>query len=1464
MADERPQDRKRVYPELEREWVDPTDDYYQQRLADVTGGKAPVVVAQLRAATHSRLRHPFQIIGYKGAQRFDDLPVDAKFYQDASFNVTPAPSNTDGEVFDQVNFGYNLYDEFRRIGSLHYLKRDPGGAVKELGFGSELALKYFRHHLFGRPFSPQDREQVRTIQEEVFAYLRSEPKAAESLREFTVSRGWPIHLEDTAHLAYFHNRVTPLERWAQEEGFSPEDMHLAGWFDLNFSNTGQPSFSVRDSHVIRIPYFNREGDIEVWRTRNLRPSRAESHKYTSWPLDRSVERDFTVEEKLYYGWDLGEARGKTLVVTEGEFKCLVATQMSGILTVGIPGITEVDDTIIKGLIDSGAKEYVVILDRDPKGKGLMRVDGITDSERAAYGIAKQLQAAGARRVGVGRIPDVRNGEKVGVDDLILDKGADAYRSIVENALTPEQYARVSKLNPVFFDIWQARQQVRKAVENYDNSVRRGGSQVSPELYDEAVEMRDNLEELYAEFLRTRFKGAFRIDQPATSNHVFFRGSHIRDAEKKIAITEDGNEIPLGKFQNDIVYFLFNPADAPSEFVWSAGGKADFRLPFRVRDMRDFLDGRSGFRPLIETAEQGLALLKADTNIDLRKTPLQDLATLLLAGHLSSFFPDDEYTYERNLAFYVNRDTHWEEHTQVPLTVLRKKSSEAVAFASVAAWGRGEDINNAIMRNRRRLNLVASVLRRPDTSYLRDKYDDVMETVWPYWFDRKRPETVAAMAEFGIPEDVATRNMLVSLDRRDYGELIDHFMHRRLLAKSTGAGFFRFGETGLITPRFKERTVYMPVLDEAGKIAGVRVLPFSMRDHVPPAMDPELKLVRNLHGEGLHLMERFDPERQLYLQENLKGVRGQTLHVAFHELDGLVLNSVEKNVVALNSAFKLSPEVIAKIASSGAKEISFVISGMTPQSNYDSFSYDGIPGFLKDIYDLQTNINNALPEGTLPISVSVTVLENPLTKVSTASGLSVEVVDGIKSSAVNLDTFLKESKFNPQAHDMVRRFLTTSNRLMDYLEILALSDIVDGKPIDWYVRESRRLHSALRTYAQQTHGVEIIDLESYFQQKLSLDEPIAVDELVLQRQQEEKAFLHRPLYSTESHTVDDVFRVSERFRQTFEQVVATRGATTEGQVRNILLDLQPTAIKKGVTKVVTDQGEAVAKPAQIKEVPTIENPKGKYLELTQTMPERFPQGNATFRQLGNKDFRCTLKVLVLPENIEITSTATGQRKRDAEALAYEGVLKQITEQGVSLEPQAKKPQTENPKGRVLEFLQQHGIQSPSANMNGEFTQSSTGFISSVRVDYSGRVYEGSGYGKSKKEAEAAAYTTILDQLHERSLTTPKIASPEQSGLSDALVAKIDTALRMPAGDSNYVGRVFQIAQTTQSREPKFTAEQAPAEEGSFWKTKVTMTIGDTMIESEECWDESKQKSRQFASRSLLGKLHDLINPEPVES
>ncbi len=1211
------------------------DDAYRHLLDELLPSDWMSLIETLRRATDARLKQPFTVLAYDHQGDRLALPVAAQAYANTRFTVAEPRAVTNELTFHEAIFGYSINGEFRRIGPIDHLQLDEAGAIVEAGFCTHEVLREFLFHIRGRELDQPSRDRIAAIQQAVFSYLQSGEEWQRALSEFATSRGWPEGLADAAQLAYFDARTTDLKAWAQEQGFSEEEMCLAGWFELSFNKSGEAHYSVRDTHVIRIPYF-RHGRIEVWRTRNLRAQRATSHKYTSWPLNRSIPDLLHTEHKLYNGWLLNRARKRTLIITEGEFKCLVASH-AGALAVGIPGITEVDESIVQALVQCRAKQYIVVLDRDPRGKGMMRVDGITDSQRASYQIAVRLIRAGARNVRVGFIPDVRNGDKVGLDDLILDRGPDALANLVRNAMPPEAYAQQVGLSQFFCRLLEVRQLLKKSLDQYSTSALRGGQQVDPAVLERTATLQGEVQELYRAYLRDRFHGARRIDQPYSGFISLYRTrSGIADIERKLILSREGKALAPKHFEEDIIQLNFVPKGVPLE-QQSVMASLDW-LPLSWQDIVRAARKRETPRHVLQVIEFGAAALGLTTEEILATHSPQLVARAAAACQLSYWFPADDYQIEQDIALLVQHEDYWEEISRIPLVVFRKGNGAAVAFAYTSAWRPHGEAAFAIEAATLRCRQATWFFRSQASEDSSDRFRRVVDTIWPYWFERNKSATIARLSTLGITEEVIERTGAVLMSADDAAELLEHFEFRRLLNQAAQSGIVRRGETGIIRRRFANDYVLLPVRDGEHQIGALRALPLALEDHLPPALPPQPKIVRHLYGEGKYLLNTFDPEQHLYLQETSGGPEQVTI-LTYQELDGLALSASGARVVALNSSFAVSNRVVKRLAAINTEEIIVVLSGQTPSSRYDAFAFDDLPGYLKEIFDLYERVRQGTGDKRPP-RFRLMVAPEALTHAVATHG-ATRCLAAVREQAVDLSATLMLHGFNAAQHQTVRKFLQISSRLRDYLEQLALPDLLDGKPIDWWARETKRLYSAVGVYVASKHGITMPSVEEYFGRLVRLEETLPIEELVRLRQEEGRGFISRPTYY---HGEEGTHTLSDSFQKLFADIL--------GAHEEVGLPTNQLSGPRYATAAQTTEKENMA-----------DNAKSIVLQYLAQVLKSTPVQDAQFSPVGQA-FSCEVHVTLNGRVFRAMGMAS--RKKQAEAEAYRRINNDMAAAGEPLQ------------------------------------------------------------------------------------------------------------------------------------------------------------------------------------------------------
>lgn len=470
----------------------------------------PEAVETLGLHSPHRYKYAFEIRTEDGTP----LPVQPELYENTQYVVSERPPSTGDQVVGPVAFGYPDTTSAQILGILDYLVLDRQGRVVEVGAGSDKMLEEFRAHLTGRQLKPSERQRIFDLNRDLAEYLGKQADSITELARFEKARGWEPGTAARMKLVYFNAETTDLKAWAIANGYTQSELRDAGWLQLRFARSGKPYYVPSNSHVIKIPFFADVAETQVlsWRTRVLSP-RPGGPKYLSHPLNRSLETGPAIESRLYQGWKLAQAKGKTVVITEGEFKSRVATESTGILHLGLPGITEFDDSTIAALVKSGASEVIVVFDRDPKGKALMRVDEVTDSERAAYQIARELEGR-VPSVRVGTLPDVFEGGKVGIDDLILGKGVDPYRQALADAVSPAAYAQAHGIDPQFHELLARKKKLVRALDHYHEALRRGVRPADPRRVQQAIDELELIEEAIRLYLRKVLGTNRQLHQPS--------------------------------------------------------------------------------------------------------------------------------------------------------------------------------------------------------------------------------------------------------------------------------------------------------------------------------------------------------------------------------------------------------------------------------------------------------------------------------------------------------------------------------------------------------------------------------------------------------------------------------------------------------------------------------------------------------------------------------------------------------------------------------------------------------------------------------------------------------------------------------------------------------------------------------------------------------------------------------------
>ena len=444
-------------------------------------------------------------IAYSDPQPGGFVSPDRRDFENARLEVATEPKGSFARVVRNLSFGY---PKGRSIGSgyLNYIAYDAGGKVVAVGGGSPEVLEVFKTHLRGRQLTVAQRNAVKRANRKIFQALRSDPDAVATLREFARSRGWPEEIPQKNRLVFYPSRFD-LEAWARKNHVSRRDLILAGWIGVDFDKSGRPRYFPKVRNSVLIPFFDESGvDIVSWRIRKMDPGTGP--KYLSWPMDRSYDDHELESESLYNNWKLSTVSGKKILITEGEFKCMVAEMSLGLVTLGLPGISQFNRKMAQRIRDANPSEVIVILDRDPRGKGYFNADGITDSQRAAYEIAAMLEREGVK-ASIGQVPDAFSGSKAGIDDVILKvpNGRALIQQSIDGAVKKEVYARRLEISEPLMYLKYLKRRLTNVLDDAMVNGRRGAHQSPSQMDLElAVRLLIEIKVLYENQFESHFPG----------------------------------------------------------------------------------------------------------------------------------------------------------------------------------------------------------------------------------------------------------------------------------------------------------------------------------------------------------------------------------------------------------------------------------------------------------------------------------------------------------------------------------------------------------------------------------------------------------------------------------------------------------------------------------------------------------------------------------------------------------------------------------------------------------------------------------------------------------------------------------------------------------------------------------------------------------------------------------------------
>lgn len=298
------------------------------------------------------------------------------------------------------------------------------------------------------------------------------------------------------------------------------------------------------------------------------------------------EADWIAAGGLKEQWNPNEAKaiivGRDIVITEGEFKSAITSELTGIPHIAIPGITMVEPELIQKAAEAKPKSVTIVFDADPDGMAHLRGDLLTDSERAAFRIAKMLEAAGvAVKVAIWPEEYRRRRITTGIkdtEDLFVRQtdGIEIYQNeILAKAVSCEdyvkqvntkarqedlRYTKMEKLNETMEKVLALEHDLRIVLEKFKTAKDRGAVSAPEELKKKIKDLEDTDGLLWSlKKESSHFYLGTDLDKPA--EHVMsFSPDIVPESEDKSFITEKRERIPADKADGNIINYRFFPAD----------------------------------------------------------------------------------------------------------------------------------------------------------------------------------------------------------------------------------------------------------------------------------------------------------------------------------------------------------------------------------------------------------------------------------------------------------------------------------------------------------------------------------------------------------------------------------------------------------------------------------------------------------------------------------------------------------------------------------------------------------------------------------------------------------------------------------------------------------------------------------------------------------------------------------------
>jgi DNA primase len=235
-------------------------------------------------------------------------------------------------------------------------------------------------------------------------------RAAQPARSYLSQRGLNIEMAKHWQIGYAPNSWTALTEWAQNSGFSREELILSGLVKPKEENNPRSRCYDRFRHRLMFPITNDLGEVIAFSGRQIDPN-ATGGKYVNSP-----ESPLFSKGNILFGLSKSKraiARSRQAIVLEGQID-LITSFEAGVENVVAPqgtALTERHAVLLKRF----AEEVVLFFDADAAG------------ERAAERALEILYGAGLQ-VRIGVLPA---GEDP--DSLIRKGGVETFRVLITDA-----------------------------------------------------------------------------------------------------------------------------------------------------------------------------------------------------------------------------------------------------------------------------------------------------------------------------------------------------------------------------------------------------------------------------------------------------------------------------------------------------------------------------------------------------------------------------------------------------------------------------------------------------------------------------------------------------------------------------------------------------------------------------------------------------------------------------------------------------------------------------------------------------------------------------------------------------------------------------------------------------------------------------------------------------------------------